>query len=129
MTELVRYLNNQNEVSEELCEMIESKGKFCRIKTPQGQILRIFNDRIRFIDKAVNDNTEINSTEQWIKTSRINDSMTCDTIICVNRELGNYLVTNSYNGIDKKSTEYELKDYDKLIKRLIKKGYTRQEKR
>lgn len=132
----VQFINNQNEVDSDICEVIESIDKFCRIKRPNGQIIRIFNDRLRPVTKKEEENSMTNEDynpwdnlptkgEVWIKSNRFNETTICETIAIIDPENNIYKSINTYSGKAQKVMTYPMKNYDALIKRMIRKGYIR----
>lgn len=139
----VRYKNNQNKISEDICELIEELDDHYRIKEPNGQILRIFKDRVYPVSDCVGDvtdnhiNHDIKSydfnveslgelpegTEIWVKSNRFNETSVCETIAIIYKNKDYYESINTYNGVAKKRVKYSVKDLSKLIKRMTKKGY------
>jgi hypothetical protein len=130
----VRYLTYENKISNEECEVlgeIEEKGLKCfRLKKPNGEILRIFHDRIRPIkEEEMNEKAEIefspwtnNPKEVWMVESNFGNSAICETYTLIYDD--KYTTVNVYNKLKANGfCNYELKDYNKLIKKLEKKGY------
>ena len=136
----VKFLNNQNELGEE-CELKEDLGTYCRIEKPNGEILRIFKDRLRSSDTADNKKLEVKEGEKldpwsnlpddgevWVKGNRFNDTTVCETVAIIMPRQGEYLSINTYNGIAKKVMNYPLKNYSALVKRMNRKEYVKQER-
>lgn len=149
--EEVRYLSFKNEVSDEICTIIEicDNGKTIRLKKPNGEIMRIHHDRIRVLDnEEVKKNiVEVNNSdavpndkfnpwlgisngEVWTKQSKFNDTITLKSFVIINLDSGMYRSINAYN--DKFSDigvkEFKLKNHKSHISKLEKKGYKKIER-
>lgn len=127
----IQYINNQNEVSKEICELVELDGDFCRIKRPNGQIIRIFNDRVKpiateegpSVDNKIDWSELPGNGEVWVKSNRFNETTVCETIAIIDPESDSYKSINTYNGKAQKVMVYPMKNYNLLVKRMIRKGY------
>lgn len=136
----VKFLNNQNELSE-VCEFIESvEGSFCRVKKEDDEVLRLHKDRVRLVGEEVKKveipedealdpwNNLPDDGEVWVKENRFNDTTVCETVAVIMPGQGEYVSVNTYNGIAKKVMRYPLKNYDALVKRMSRKQYVKQER-
>ena len=139
----VRYLTFKNQVSDEICTIIEicDNGKTVRLKKPNEEIMRIHHDRIRPLEGKIemkndkadkNDDTKkidpwsgINNGEVWIKQSKFSDTITLKSFVVINLDNNTYKSMNTYN--DKFSNagikEFKLKNYESHVSKLEKKGY------
>jgi hypothetical protein len=126
--EKIRFINNQNELDDSICELIENKGDYCRIKKPNGQIIRIFKDRIRPVEeekeKNVSNWNDIKEKgEIWVKSNRFNETTVCETVAIIDPKADHYKSINTYNGKAQKVMIYSMKNYKTLVKRMARKGY------
>ena len=141
----VKFKNNQNEVDDLVCELVEIKDAFCRIKKPSGEVLRIFSDRVFLADSneknvGISDECLIESSEfdpwlnlpeggqVWIKENNGFNSMNCKTFAIVVPSEGFYKSINTYDGTAKKAMEYPMKSIDSLVMKLVRKGYIKSER-
>lgn len=141
-----RYIDNNNQLSDvcEIVEQINENGTDCyRIKLPNGEILRLYHDRVVPVDKSEPVQTPQSSKldpwsqvpdgdkgEVWIKHSSFNDTTTCQVVAMLDLENMVYKTVNLYNGETKGKgiCEYPIKDINKLKKKLDGKNYERQER-
>jgi hypothetical protein len=128
----VRFINNQNELDPDECEVVESCGDYYRLRKPTGQIIRIYKDRVQPINRqeepTVTENDESVSWddipgEVWIKSNRFNETTVCETVAIIDPEADHYKSINTYNSKAQKVMVYPMKNYNALVKRMAKKGY------
>jgi len=146
----VLYINNEGTVSDEICILIEENNKYCRIKRPNGEIIRIFPDRVmpRNMQGDHHRNTDITNDKEhdntndskkfdpfdslshgcevWVKSNNFSDSVICLTYAIIDPNGNSYQSVNTYNGVAKKVMSYSMKNYQSLINKLKKRGYTQE---
>lgn len=140
MTKLVKFLKNDGEMSNEICELIETVDNICRIKKNSGEIIRIYNDRIFLIDDDLDKSDDLNKSqdckfnpwsihrnaEVWVKSNHFSDVVICETYAVIIDDI--YFSCNVYNGILKSKFEYKMLDINKLRIKLQKKEYKKLQK-
>jgi len=132
----VFYINNEGTVSDEVCILIEIKKDCYRIKRPNGEMIRIFPDRVMPKEESCTMETNEfdpfadlpNGYEVWVKSNDFNDSVICRTYAIIDPNGAEYRSINTYNGKAHKVMSYVMKDYAALINRLQKRGYKKQNK-
>lgn len=67
-------------------------------------------------------------SEVWVKSNRFNETKVCETIAIIRPDSNEYQSINTYDGTAKKVMKYPLGDKEKLIKKMIRKGYIKQDK-
>jgi len=144
----IKFKNNDGEISEEICELVETDGDVCRIKRPSGEMIRIFKDRVFPVDEMKTESNEKKEEkddseediafdpwgdlpddgEVWVKSNSFNDTTICETIAVILPGENVYRSINTYNGVAKKIMEYPIKNASNLRNRMLRKGYERQER-
>lgn len=127
----VRYVNNNGQLSDDICELVEKKKDHYRIKIiSTGQILRIYHDRVKEFEgdevskkqfdpfDGISDNHEV-----WIKYNSFNDLVVCRTYAIIDPSSDHYQSVNVYDGKAPKIMEYPMKSYELLINKLKKRCY------
>lgn len=145
--ETVSYINNQGDISEEECEVIEDLGDFLRIKKPSGETIRIFRDRVCKAnskdrsseskqEKQTMKSEEFNpwnglpsGHEIWSKSPSFSDTVICKIYAIIDPKGSNYKSVNTYDGVAHKIMTYPMKSYDALINKLLKRGYEKETRR
>lgn len=143
--ETVNYINNQGDISEEECEVVENLGDFLRIKKPSGEMIRIFRDRVCEVSKdrpteqgqekqmkpeefnpwdGLSDDYEV-----WSKSPSFSDTVICKTYAIIDPGGTEYKSINTYDGSAHKVMVYPMKSYDALINKLLKRGYEKETRR
>jgi len=134
MGKLVKFQRNDGEISGEICELIEVEKDICRIKRDSGEIIRIYSDRIFYVDAPdLNDENKTfdpwlfgDDVEVWVKSNHFSDTVICETYAIIDND--SYISHNVYNGISKSKSDYKIPDIKKLRDKLSKKGYKKIEK-
>jgi hypothetical protein len=135
-----RYIDHNNQLSE-VCEVVEKiieDDKDCyRIKLENGEILRLYHDRVVPVDaESPQEKSEPSfdpweqvpegdKGEVWIKYSSFNDTTTCQVVAMIDLNSMVYKTVNLYNGETKGKgvCVYPIKDINKLKKKLDSKNY------
>jgi hypothetical protein len=136
---LVRYKNNEGEISDEVCQLIERNGDICRLRRVSGQIFKIYYDRIYELGEEIEGTVEKKESigefdpwfddihaEVWVKSKEFN-GMVCKTYAVISAGQNFYKSINVYNGSAKNVAEYPMRDIEKLRKKLAK-GYAKIER-
>ncbi len=140
--EKVRFLTHNNEISTEICIIAEiCNDNTVKLKKPNGEMMRIFSDRIRPVEmktiskQSVNNEkfdpwAEIDDGEVWLKQSKFNSSIVMKSYTIINLSKQTYRSVNVYN--DKISNinikDFKLENCEKLTAKLAKKGYKKMAK-
>jgi hypothetical protein len=140
----VKFLSHNNIISDEICEIIEicDNGKTVKLKKPNGEISRIYHDRIRSLDQKNKSNNipkiensnfnpwqDLSNGEVWIKQSKFNSSIVLKSFVIINHDNSTYKTINIYNDKFNNSNvkSYKLSNIEKETEKLKKKGYKKME--
>lgn len=143
----ISVLLNENKWSDFPCDLLEelvdatNGRKFVRIKFPDGDIKRVYHDRIRpFSNKPSEDKpmstqqpnhynpwSECTDAEVYERNNEFSSVTTvCKTIVIIDKANSQYYSINTYNDIAKAGKmTYVIKDLKKLVHKLEKKGYVK----
>lgn len=134
----IKFLNNSGEIDECICVILEINGDHCRVKRPNGEIFRIFHDRMIPAEKTSEEMVDMSeefdpndglakNEEIWVKHNSFSDTVICITYAIIDPKGSSYKSINTYNGVAKKIMEYSMKSYTGLINKLLKRGYEKQD--
>ncbi len=128
------------------CEQIEecpdaTGRKFVRIKYPDGDIKRVYHDRVRPFSKQPDKSeektvtTEPNQYDPWAeckdgevyeRNNTFSATTICKTIMIIDKAANKYYTINTYNGVAKAGKmEYQIDDLKKLLHKIEKKKYVK----
>jgi hypothetical protein len=137
----VKYITIYNKISDDICTIIEilEDGKIMRLRKPNGEVMRIFNDRIRNLDEIKEEPIRTEETNKfnpfnhfkcknvrvWVKQSHFNTTVIMKSFIIVDLDQSDYYSINTYNDVfNDKFTKYSVGKLEKLITKIEKKDYT-----
>jgi hypothetical protein len=130
----VKFINNSGNIDDIECKIVEELEDIVRLEKPDGEIFRIYKDRVIYEQKC-NDSifnpweNMPEDIEVYVKTNMFSLTTSCKTIAIVHKTWSHYISCNTYNGkLGGKQVEYNIKEYEQLNDKLIKKGYEKTSK-